>query len=373
MHSILPAGPERAPSLTGVAPEMIRTLSGGGTWLGPVRSAVLVVVDGLGAIPLRAHRAHARRLAQAMPRSHVARTVFPSTTAAALTSILTGAVPGIHGLVGYRVLDPDADRLVNQLSGFDSGLIDPHAWQRSATVFESAPGPRYAVGMSTYRATGLTAAILRGAEYVSEDDLAQRVRVAIALASAEPGAFVYCYVPELDQAGHRFGVDSPEWRASLEAIDQALAPLFAMPREVGAIVTADHGMVDVPRHRHVLLRAGDRRLAGVRHIGGEPRLLHLYAEPGADPADIARAWAEDSGPAADVSLGSAAVDAGLFGPVAPGVRGRIGDVLVAARGAWAFYDDRLEDKRPQRMIGQHGSTTPEEMTVPLIRAGGYAD
>ncbi|MGL1617799.1 hypothetical protein ACSTHL_23315, partial [Vibrio parahaemolyticus] len=67
-----------------------------------------------------------------------------------------------------------------------------------------------------------------------------------------------------------------------------------------------------------------------------------------------------------------AVTEGLFGPVAPEVRGRIGDVLVAARGRFAYYDDRESDKRPQRMVGQHGSLTDEERTVPLLRLGAFA-
>jgi hypothetical protein len=67
------------------------------------------------------------------------------------------------------------------------------------------------------------------------------------------------------------------------------------------------------------------------------------------------------------------VTAGIFGShVDDEVLPRIGDVLVAARGTWAFYDDRLADKRPQLMVGQHGSTTPEETVVPLLRMGAFA-
>ena len=51
---------------------------------------------------------------------------------------------------------------------------------------------------------------------------------------------------------------------------------------------------------------------------------------------------------------------------------RIGDVLVAARGVVAYYDDRVADKKPQRMIGQHGSLTDQERIVPLIRLGAFA-
>ncbi len=50
---------------------------------------------------------------------------------------------------------------------------------------------------------------------------------------------------------------------------------------------------------------------------------------------------------------------------------RIGDVLIAARAAIAYYDDRLADKKAQRMVGQHGSLTDQERIVPLIRLGAF--
>ena len=68
-----------------------------------------------------------------------------------------------------------------------------------------------------------------------------------------------------------------------------------------------------------------------------------------------------------------AIAAGLFGPaVAEEVRDRIGDVLVAARAGVVYYDGRVEDTSPQNMIGQHGSVTVEERSVPLIRLGAFA-
>ncbi len=46
----------------------------------------------------------------------------------------TGLAPGAHGLVGYEVLDPDRDVLLNELSW--EPHVDPPAWQPNPTVFE---------------------------------------------------------------------------------------------------------------------------------------------------------------------------------------------------------------------------------------------
>ena len=376
MPRILPVGPEQARDLAGVAQQILRSLTGEDSWFTPVRSAVIFLVDGLGAIQLRAHASHARHLVQAMPKKHTARSVAPSTTAAALTSLLTGTAPGAHGIVGYSLLDPARGIVTNQLSGYEKQGLDPETWQLAETVFGRAVarGIRaYSVGHSEYRSTGFTRAAQRGSEFVAENDLEERVRVACALASQAEGTLVYCYIPELDKAGHKNGVDSDRWRATLERIDSALRPALSLPAGVGAIVTADHGMVDVPTTRHILLGEGDPRLDGVRLIGGEPRFLHLYLDDGVDADRVADVWRESNGKAADVSTRAEAIEDGLFGPdVAPEALGRLGDVMVAARGLWAFYDDRVSDKRAQTMIGQHGALTPEETTVPLIRLGAYA-
>jgi hypothetical protein len=65
-----------------------------------------------------------------------------------------------------------------------------------------------------------------------------------------------------------------------------------------------------------------------------------------------------------------AIAAGWFGPVDPEVLDRIGQVLVAARRPVAYYVDT--DDRGRRMVGQHGSLTPTEVTVPLLRYGAWA-
>lgn len=357
-----------------MASDLIAALEGSDGALKPARSVVLVIVDGLGAIQLRAHAGHARHLTSGLGKKDVAHSVFPTTTAAALTSILTGLEPGDHGLVGYRVLDRERDRLVNQLSGWESDRIDPLLWQPEPTVFEQAVDAghgAYAVGVAAYAHSGFTTATLRGAEFVAAQTAAERVAVAYQLAADAPGSLVYCYLPEVDKAGHKHGVDSAEWIAALEEIDAALS--VTPPRQVGVLITADHGMIDVPAHRHVVLQEGDPRFDGVRHIGGEPRMLHVYLEENADAEGVVRTWRASSEGDADVVSRAEAVASGLFGAsVTPAAASRIGDVLVISRGNKAFYDGTAADQRARGMIGQHGALTPEERQVPYIRRGAFA-
>ncbi|MEV7633448.1 nucleotide pyrophosphatase/phosphodiesterase family protein [Microbacterium sp. NPDC089318] len=373
MPLILPTSLDSTRNISGVASQLLAALRGGSADLPAVRSVVLVVVDGLGVLPLRAHAGHARTLSSAMAKKDVAGSVFPTTTAAALTSLLTGAAPGLHGLVGYRVRDRQSDTLVNVLSGWDAGGIDPVEWQGTPTVFEQAAAaghPTFAIGIPAYEGSGFSRATLRGAAFHAARTAAERVELAWELADAHDGALVYCYLPEVDKAGHRHGVDSAEWVTALEDVDAALAR--PVPDGVGVLVTADHGMIDVPHHRQLVLDAAGGWHDGIRHIGGEPRMLHVYAEPDVDGAGLLVRWRRDLEGSADVVSRTEAIDAGLFGPVvSDSVRDRIGDMLVIARGNVALYDAEAEDQRGRGMIGQHGALTPEEWRVPLIRMGAF--
>ena len=189
MPIILPSESPAARSVVGVADDVFAALRGDSATLPRAESVVLVLIDGLGAISLRAHAGHARALTAGMAKKDVAHSVFPSTTAAALTSILTGVWPGEHGLVGYSVLDPAQDALVNQLTGWESEGIDPATWQAAPTIFERARAegrPTFAVGVAAYAGSGFTRATLRGADFVAAQTPAEQSLQKLGLSGQQP-------------------------------------------------------------------------------------------------------------------------------------------------------------------------------------------
>lgn len=371
MPITLPAHSPRTRSLTAVLPELRRALDGRGSWLPPARSAILAVLDGVGVAQLRARGGHARFLAGISGPREVARTTFPSTTATALTSLLTGAAPGQHGIVGYRVRVPETGAVANQLHGWEDSAL-PETWQRAQplSVAASPSSPVFVVSKPEFAHTGFSRSTTGSATFIGVADLEERIARAGECASSTPGALVYLYIPELDGIGHRFGWESENWWQALERVDAALRDLALAAPSTGLVVTADHGMIDVPAHRHVLLEEGDSRVEAVAEIAGEPRMLHLYAEPG-EAEGVRERWHQAEGERAWVMTRDEAISANLFGPVDPQVYPRIGDVLVAARASIAYYDDRILDRSSQNMIGQHGSLTVEETMVPLLRAGAF--
>ena len=374
---MLPAlNPERL-SLADVLPSALAAISSGANRLGlPQRDRVVVLlVDGLGAAALKARSGHARTLIGALTKAGVIDSGFPTTTASALATLTTGTRPGQHGLVGYTVLDTVNDRLLKQLSGWDTAL-DPAIWQPVPTVFERAVSQglaAVAIGPERYRDTGFSRGVLRGAEYLSGSTITDRVDAAAAWLASGATGVAYVYVPELDMAGHAHGWESGEWTATLENVDAAVRALSGAlgPRD-GLIVTADHGVLDIPEHGHIHVDSTPELLDGVRFLAGEPRCVQVHFE--ADASDAVRqktieAWRAAEGHRAWIATRDEAIDAGWFGDVRDPVRPRIGDLLVAARKAVAYYDSRTIRPNAHGMIGQHGSWSPAELQIPLLRFG----
>lgn len=380
MPLMLPARRFSALRLADVFPSCLLAIEGESNVLGlpPVSQAIVVLADGLGAAAVRARAGHARFLSAHLKKADVIDGVFPSTTAAGIATLTTGMEPGVHGLVGYRVLDAEHDRVVNQLTGWDAGM-DPATWQRERTVFERAADagvPAFAIGIKRFADSGFTRAVLRGATYVTADSIADRFDAARRILASHPRALVYLYVSELDVTAHAKGWESTDWLTVLEDLDSQLARFAGeLGRDAGLLVTADHGVIDVPASGHVLFDTVPELVDGVRHIGGEPRCIHLYLEPNQQrvTADsLAESWRSVEGERAWVMTRDEAVEAGFFGRVGEAVRPRIGDVVVVARKRIAYYDTREPNQSGRSMVGQHGALTDEELRVPLVRSGAFA-
>src|ERR671929_55885 len=107
-------------------------------------------------------------------------------------------------------------------------------------------------------------------------------RSAVVALAAHERVLVYLYWGELDKVGHVHGCESFEWGEELGRIDGELSRLVrSCRRDVLVTITADHGMVDVPHADRVDLADEPELRAGLRHVGGEARALHLYCLPGA--------------------------------------------------------------------------------------------
>ena len=331
------------------------------------RTTIVVLIDGMGEGQLKQYSGYTPFFRSLAASRRTLSTGFPSTTANSLSSLATGLLPGGHGVVGYRVLDPAKDVVFNQLT-WDLD-VDPVSWVPDATLFErltEASVDVVSLGEAKFAGRGLNKASLRGGRFRASKTLEQRCAHAIAEAKSPGRRLVYLYWGNLDKTGHVHGSNSSQWTEELEHVDLALSQLANdLPSDSTMIVTADHGMVDIDHNLRLDLADTPGLRSGVRHIGGEPRAVHIYANKGAE-ADVYSAWTETVGERALILSRDDAIRRGYFGPVDPRVRERIGDFMVICQDEFAIVDSDNESPSAIALIGHHGSTTARELEIPLL-------
>ena len=348
--------------ITSVMPSILA-----GTGAAPVHPAletakvvVLFVVDGLGWHQLRRNRDQAPSLAAACDASSPMTTVAPSNTATALTSLTTGATPGEHGLVGYRV--PTTLGLMNSLrwraGGQDARTLVPP--QELQPVVPFCGQPTAVVTRAEFKHSGFTSAHLRGGTFwgwQNIGELVESVRNAV-VAGAQT---VFAYYDTLDTVAHMHGLDR-HYREALAVVEQlAVALRASLPEHVALAVTADHGMVEVLEPPIMI---DSEIVALTSGWSGEARMLWLHARTG-NAADVIAACEQYSS-IAEIAPLERVLDERWLGPhVSAHARDRIGDVALVPLGTEAFT--MPDEDRPQhRLIGRHGGLTAEEMHVPLV-------
>ncbi|MDX6299026.1 MAG: hypothetical protein QOF53_240 [Nocardioidaceae bacterium] len=335
--------------------------------LPPAPAYVVFLVDGLGYELLRSHEQQAPFLHSLLDGVPPATAGVPSTTATSLTSLGTALTPGSHGVVGFTSRIPGTDDLLNALMWSKS--VDPREWQPHPTAFDrlaAAGVTATVVNKREFASSGLTVAGQRGAEFVGADRLGERMAAVLAASRAQPSV-TYTYEGDLDWTGHRYGVASTSWQLQLSMVDAAAEQLReTLPSDTRIVVVADHGMVDSPGDARLDVDEHPALLDGVVLLGGEARFRHLYCR-GGSVDDVVAAWQSVVGERAEVLTRDDAVSRGWFGPVAPVVLPRLGDVVVAARGDYAVMSSTAFPYET-RLVGLHGSLTAAEMLIPVLVA-----
>lgn len=321
------------------------------------QSIVLFVVDGLGWHQIDRYRDQLPCLGEALGTPIT--TVAPSTTAAALTSICTGVLPGEHGVVGYKIDTPQG--LLNCLrwtAGSKSMLKDlPPIDFQPVEPFLGARPP--VVTRAEFRVSGFTQAHLRNGEFCGWWSPATLVtEIADQVKSGSP--FVYAYYDGLDKVAHVHGMQR-HYLDELKFVDALVERIIEeLPEDAALLVTADHGMVEVGDQVFDLDEELVERTSGT---SGEARFLWLHAKDGRAEGLLEAAQAHSD--VAWIVAIEQILDECWFGAhVTPEARMRMGEVAIVAREPVALMDPRQPDA-PQ-LVARHGSMTREEMLVPFI-------
>ncbi|MCG3110018.1 hypothetical protein L3N51_02315 [Metallosphaera sp. J1] len=288
----------------------------------------LVLVDGLGyslaeRVGIKAERIHS---------------VFPTITVTVLTTLLTATPPGVHGIMGWRVLNRKEGRIENLLGNDevkmgnlmqaepylprDSVVLAP-AMRPSSTLFRSMLG-----NVTPY--------------YSPWDALTQ----AREIAERRSPRFMFIYLPFVDSVSHHFGPYSEHtMRTAVEVY--RLVETFGrdLSEKYSVIMTADHG--HVPIESNVIIGNDILDYADLPPFGDHRNLMIMSRR---NPSEYLSKYGL-------ITLDREKLREITGGENVPDYAG----VPVDNR-LYSYWQD--EEEMSYR--GSHGGMTKEEMEIPLV-------
>ncbi len=345
--------------------------------LAETRNLILIVIDGLGYQYLMRQRAgdtFHRHLRARMT------SVFPSTTATAITVFLTGLAPQQHALTGWFSYFKELDRIVTVLPftdriggenlselGIDASELFDHR-----SVFEIIETPSYSVvpkhiAHSVFNLTHNRGALLRPYKTLTEFYAA----IKQILREDLRAKYVYAYWPNLDSIAHDKGIHSraaASHYAELEAAFQRFL-VDIEGSESTVVVTADHGMIDSGPEQVIELDAHPRLAETLaRPLCGERRMAYCYVRPQLREQfqNYVRSELADY---AILLRSEELIERGMFGmgPPHPRLHERVGNYALIMKDNYVIKDWVPGEHRHVH-IGTHGGVSEQEMYVPLIVA-----
>lgn len=342
-------------------------------------TVILLLIDGMGCAQLADLVPDGWLQQQQVSTLH---SVFPSTTTAAITTLLTGLPPSQHSLLGWHVSAPEANGIVTPLPLRYHWLADPARALDNTTLATAMYSRPSALQGNTRRHYILQPAYIADsayshhhggeAEHLPWQDYTQLFASLQTLARQAGRKLVYAYVPDLDSLMHHKGTRHPRARLLLERLQRHCAELAAsLPAGCRLLITADHGQADVPPGRMLFLNDFPKLAAMLRQpLSGEPRAAFCHVRPGLQQTFLAAAT-QTLGHAAWCLPAAHVLAAGWFGPGPAHLQlaERCGDFLLLMKEDWGLMQTLGEAPRPN-LLGNHGGLTAAEMQVPLIVTGG---
>lgn len=360
---------------------------------------VLFLLDGFGYLQWKRYANHFEAL-QRFNNSFVTslNAVFPSTTAAALTTIHSGLTPQEHGLPEWWVYFREIDKLIKTLPFTPMGEkgtdrlreagVDPKILFNGRTIYEKLADvgvPSYMISPLEYEKSAYSSLVHRGSISLPYTGVREMFQVLTAhLKSTTGPSYTYVYWPDIDSISHEFGPHSPEYVKTVQQFCAAFEEEFfaKLPeeatRDLVLLLTADHGQILVDPNETIMLNQFPEVVDNLR-IGADGKKIL----PWGGARDVFLAVAPDKcdavfdfltrelGERAVVLRSADALAAGLFGKgtVHPEFPSRIGDILIIPQGNKTVWFERVPGKK-FKDLGIHGGLHEEEMLVPFVVTRG---
>lgn len=365
-----------------------------------IENVVLLILDGFGMSAFRRqqHEGFVKSMASKGSVRPIT-TVFPSTTAAALTTYATGLTPQEHGLHEWFVYIKELDDVIATLPfsfardytvrrAYETlrGRMNPSALFNGKPIFGKLreAGVRVQCFLSrSLMGTSYNTVAYASTEkiaYSSGPEMAVLLRRAIELAKRP--SFFYVYWSYIDATEHHYGPATDESELEASSISFVLQKGLIEKLGRGAarrtllIASADHGQVPISPEKTIYLNRYRSVVDSLRTLksglpisaNGSARDVFLHVQEDKEEKVMELLARGLSGRASVVRVRDA-VEHGLFGLNRPSrkFKERVGNLLILPHGnGTVWFKDTPDYKLDLR--GHHGGLSKDEMTVPLAVA-----
>jgi hypothetical protein len=297
--------------------------------------------------------------------------VFPSTTATSIVSLMTGLSPGSHGIIGYRSFLKEVGSLVKMLeftyapSHSDHLLAEISEIEqmfnvknifmrlRQKHVKSAVLIPDFLVNTSYSKLIYRGAYDIQGYSNIWEAFLLYRK-----LLENPRIRFISMYIPDVDTIQHAYGFDSDISRESASYILNKLYSIHNSKRRYAdAIITSDHGHITLGKRIDMKANRALNAKLDIPPYGDGRAPLFRSRE------NIAQELSQYN----LRTFGRKDFSA-LFGKIDDVIAPSMPDVVgVPLDDSYYEYDFKLKPRRyPSTMKSNHGGLSAHEMEIPLL-------
>lgn len=338
------------------------------------KNIVLIVIDGLGYEFVRKYGKNT--LFEKYLRAKIT-SVFPATTATAITTFHTGVAPQQHAVTGWFMHLREVGLVSIPLRFVARGSkvsltkrgVKPTAIFDKRSFFNDIKVPSYAVygkDIANSQYNSITAGKVKRLTYSTLRGFTRQIIKAV----HKPGRkFVYAYWADFDLDCHEYGTKSPKAREHCQQLDKAVQAIENATRDTDTtiIITGDHGISDSTTSRMIDL-AKHPKLAETLTLPlcGDRRLAYCYVRP--SKAKQFESYVKHRlKQCCQLFRSEELIKKNYFGLFKPNPKlaDRVGDYALMMKENYTIKDNLLGEKRDFE-IGNHGGVSREEMFVPLI-------
>ena len=191
--------------------------------------------------------------------------VFPSTTSAAITSLISGKTPWEHGAVGWTLYFKEFAKNIDYLPNWDSitnktqdskkyNIID---YIGADNIFNKITDTNHDVKQFyfTHKELSQSPNVIRNSgsakiiPYSNNNELFRSLNTLISKSDSEK-KLIFIYSSSPDKLEHQYGVYTQEVETFIKGIDSALETLCSQltGTDTTILITADHGLIDINKY-----------------------------------------------------------------------------------------------------------------------------